>query len=556
MNNTGLSASDIAVLVGYMILLFGVGVYFMRQQKSIKAYLLAEQNVHWVIVGVSVLAALFSGITYLGAPAEVFFNGPGYILVSATLIIATPITIIVFVPFFRKLKLYTAYEYLERRFDRRLQLIASGFFIARVICYVGLAIYAPALAIAAITGIPFWMSALIAGTMATIYTTLGGMKAVIWTDTIQFVVLCGGIVLIFILCANKVPGGVPAAWELARADDKTRFFDFSASPFVRITFWGAMLGGLCNTLVQMVTDQISVQRYLTAVSLHECKKALWLKLALLLPVLLLIYLSGTMIYGYYKAMPGRVPAFETAASVPGLYARNPKMLADIAARVKDNTPPDMTAKPGTISRPLKGDQLLPFFVLHNLPKPLPGLIIAAILGATMAVVSAGINSLATTALMDFRKRSASPPTVLMAKALTVAFGFIATILALFVLARLGSIIKAVNVIMSVLGGPLLGLFLLGAFSRRANSQGAMLGTGFGLAAALVVFYAKPLFNLPADISFLWIGFAATVVTCVVGWIASLFFAHPGDGIFTLTFYGAKQLPLPEEEGGPQVPVHP
>lgn len=539
-----------------MLVLFGVGVYFMRRQKSIKAYLLAEQNVHWVIVGVSVLAALFSGITYLGAPAEVFFNGPGYILVSATLIIATPITIIVFVPFFRKLKLYTAYEYLERRFDRRLQLIASGFFIARVICYVGLAIYAPALALAAITGIPFWISALITGTVATIYTTLGGMKAVIWTDTIQFVVLCGGIVLIFILCAAKVPGGVPAAWELARTDGKTQFFDFSFSPFVRISFWGALLGGICNTLVQMVTDQISVQRYLTAASLNECKKALWLKLALLLPVLLLIYLSGTMIYGYYKATPQQVPAFETAASVPGLYAGNQGMLSDLAARAENQTPPDLTQKPGTVSRPLKGDQLLPYFVVHHLPKPLPGLIIAAILGATMAVVSAGINSLATTALMDFRKRSSSPPTVLMAKGLTVVFGVIATVLALFVLARFGSIIKAVNVIMAVLGGPLLGLFMLGAFSRRANSQGAISGTVAGLAAALIVCFAKSLFHLPAEISFLWIGFAATVVTWVVGWISSLFFAHPGDRIFMLTFYGAKHLPLPEEEGGPQAPAQP
>jgi SSS family transporter len=540
--NTGLSPLDVSVFVGYMLVLFGVGVYFTRQQKSLKSYLLAEQNVHWVIVGVSVLAALFSGITYLGAPAEMFFNGTGYILVSLTLIIATPITIIVFVPFFRKLKLYTAYEYLERRFDRRLQLIASGLFITRVICYVGFAIYAPALAIAAITGIPFWMSVLITGTMATIYTTLGGMKAVIWTDTIQFVVLCGGLILIFVLCMTKIPGGVHQAWDLARADHKTQFADFSFSPFVRITFWGAMLGGLCNTLVQMVTDQISVQRYLTAASLHECKKALWLKLVLLLPVMGLVYLSGTMIYGYYKAMPMQVPAFEAAASVPGLYAKNPGLLSDLTARSKDHTPPDMAQAPGSANRPLKNDQLLPYFVVHTLPKPLPGLLIAAILGATMAVVSAGINSLATTALMDFRKRSSSPPTVLMAKTLTVVFGFAATMLALFVLAKLGPIVKAVNVVMAVLGAPLLGMYLLGAFSRRANSLGAIWGAASGLTAALVVFYAKTIFHLSADISFLWIGFAATVVTCVVGLVVSRFSAPPGDGIYMLTYYGAKDLP--------------
>ncbi len=547
MNSATLSPLDIIVFTGYMMVLFGVGVYFTCQQKSIKTYLLAEQNVHWVIVGVSVLAALFSGITYLGAPAEMFFNGTGYILVSLTLIIATPITIIVFVPFFRKLKLYTAYEYLEKRFDRRLQLMASGLFITRVVCYVGFAIYAPALAIAAITGIPFWVSALITGTVATIYTTLGGMKAVIWTDTIQFVVLCGGLVLIFAMCTTKIPGGIVAAWSLARADHKTQFFDFSFSPYVRITFWGALFGGVCNTLVQMVTDQISVQRYLTAVSLNECKKALWLKLVLLLPVMGLVYFSGTMIYGYYKAMPQHVPAFEAAASVPGLYQKAPGMLAELTDRATKKTPPDITQQPGTPTRPLKSDQLLPYFVVHELPKPLPGLLIAAILGATMAVVSAGINSLATTALMDFRKKTSSPPTVLMAKGLTVVFGLIATLLALFVLAKLGTIVKAVNIVMAVLGGPLLGLFLLGAFSRRANSEGAIWGTISGLIAALVVFFAKPIFGLPADISFLWIGFTATVVSCVVGSVVSLFFPHPGDRIYTLTYYAAKDLPLPESE---------
>ncbi len=534
-----------------MLVLFGVGVYFTRQQKSIKAYLLAEQNVHWVVVGISVLAALFSGITYLAAPSETFFNGTAYLIISATLFIATPITIKVFVPFFRKLRVYTAYEYLDRRFDRRLQVIASVFFVARVVFYAGLAIYVPALAISAITVIPFWVCALVTGVMATIYTTLGGMKAVIWTDTIQFGVLCAGIVVIFIFCAHKVPGGITAAWDLARADGKTQFFNFTPSPFIRMGFWAALFGGLCNTLVQMVTDQISVQRYLTASSLRECSKALWLKLALLTPIVALIFFSGTMIYGYYKSTPSQVPAFENAAQVKGLYKANPKLYDDLTARARSNVPPDMNARPGTPAHPLKNDQILPYFVVNNLPTPLPGLLIAAILGATMAVVSAAINSLATTALVGLRRQSSPQPTVLAAKLFTVGFGIIATLLALFVLAAFGTIIKATNVIMSVMGGPLLGLFLLAAFSRRANSQGAIWGTVAGLASAFVVFYAKPIFGLPADkdVSFLWIGVAATLVTFVVGWFVSLFFPDPGERVRTLTYYGAKDLPLPEEERG-------
>lgn len=542
-----LSHLDIGVFAVYMLILFGVGVYFTRQQKSIKAYLLAEQNVHWIVVGISVLAALFSGITYLGAPSETFFYGTAYLIVTATLFIATPITIKVFVPFFRKLKVYTAYEYLDRRFDRRLQLIASFLFLARVVFYAGLAIYAPALAIAAITGIPFWVSALLTGIMATIYTTLGGMKAVIWTDTIQFVVLCGGIVLVFILCIEKVPGGMMAAWDLARADGKTQFFNFAPSLFVRMGFWAALFGGLCNTLVQMVTDQISVQRYLTASSIRECSKALWLKLALLTPIVVLIFLSGTMIYGYYKSVPDKVPAFDNAKQVAKLYDKNPTLLAELTRRAEKQIPPDVSAKPGTPERPLKGDQILPYFVVNNMPAPLPGLMIAAILGATMAVVSAAINSLATTALMAFRNKTGSDPGVLQARLLTLAFGGAATLLALFVLSKFGSIVTATNVIIAVAGGPLLGLFLLAAFSRRANSQGAMVGTALGLVAGLAVHAATKVLPL---LSFLWIGVAATLVTYGVGWLASLFFPHPGERIRTLTFYGVKDLPLPEEEREP------
>jgi len=541
-----LSHADIAVFGGYMLLLLGVGVYFTRQQKSIKAYLLAEQNVHWVVVGISVLAALFSGITYLGAPCETFFYGTGYLVVTATLFIATPITIKVFVPFFRKLRVYTAYEYLARRFDRRLEIIASAFFVVRVVFYAGLAIYAPALAIAAVTGIPFWASALITGTMATIYTALGGMKAVIWTDTIQFAVLCGGIVLIFLLCIDKVPGGLPAAWDLARADGKTRFFDFELSPYVRMGFWAALLGGLANNLVQMATDQISVQRYLTASSIKECSKALWLKLALLTPIVVLIFFSGTMIYGYYKSMPSQVPAFENVEKVRGLYSTNPRLYNDLISRQQRKIPPDMSASPGTPTRPLKGDQILPYFVVNNLPTPLPGLLIAAILGATMAVVSAAINSLATAALVGFRRQSDSQPTVVAAKLLTVAFGAVATLLALFVLAKFGSIVTATVVILAVMGCPLLGLFLLAAFSRRANSQGAIWGTAFGLAGALFVSHL----NRTIGVSPMWIGVAATLATFVVGWFVSLFFPDPGERVRTLTFYGARDLPLPEEEREP------
>ncbi|HZU38755.1 MAG TPA: hypothetical protein VFA18_22700, partial [Gemmataceae bacterium] len=224
---------DLGVFTFYMLLLIAVGVYFTRRQQGLKSYLLADQNIHWIIVAISVLAALFSGITYLGAPAESYYNDLSYLWVIASFFIATPVTTLVFLPFFRRLNLYTAYEYLERRFNRRLRWIASSLFITRVSFYLALAVYAPALAIIEITGWPLWLSVALTGLAATLYTTLGGMKAVIWTDSLQFLVLCGGIILILAFAIAEVPGGLPAAWQLAAEEGRTRFVHLDLDPTVR-----------------------------------------------------------------------------------------------------------------------------------------------------------------------------------------------------------------------------------------------------------------------------------------------------------------------------------
>lgn len=498
---------DIIVFGSYMCVLFGIGAYCVRHQKDLKTYLLADQNVHWLIVAISVLAALFSGITYLGAPAESFFHDLNYIWVIVSFLIATPITTVIFLPFFRQLNLYTAYEYLEKRFDRRVRRLASSLFILRVTFHLGLAIYAPSLVVMEVTGWPLWQSVLLTGLAATIYTTLGGMKAVIWTDSLQFLVLCGGIVVIFIFAVLQVPGGLPAAWRLAAADGKTRFFDLSLDPTVRVTFWSALLGGAASNLVQMVTDQIAVQRYITARSLADCRRALWFKFWVTVPLVSMFYLTGTMLYGYYRALPEQVPAFRHAELVPNL--------------------------PVGEGSPIENDRLLPYFVVSRLPSPLPGLLIAAILGATMAVVSAGVNSLATAALVDFGRGPPGPDSsdrsqLLTARLLTVVFGVVPTMLALWVIPRLGTLVESAVSIFGVFGGPLLGVFFLGVLSRRANGNGSLLGAACGTLAGLLVFFSDRLFGYP--ISFLWIAFVAAVVTWFIGWLASLWFPAPSPEV--------------------------
>ena len=492
-----LTPLDLAVFATYLCFLIGVGVWFTRQQKDLRSYLLADQGMHWFLVSISVVAALFSGITYMGAPAEAFKYNLTYLWTLASFLIATPITVLIFLPFFYNLKIFTAYEYLEKRFDNRVRLVASALFVVRVSLWLAIAIYAPALAINETTGLPLPVSVLFTGLATTFYTTLGGMKAVIWTDTIQFFVLFGGILVLTAHAIGGVPGGLPAAWELAHAAGKTQAVNLSFDPTVRVTIWAALLGGASHSLVQMVTDQISVQRYLTATSLKDCQRSLWFKLWVTLPLVSLFYLCGTFLFAFYQAHPDRLAGLDVK----------------------------------------KYDKILPFFVSHELPAPLPGLLIAAIFGATMSVVSAGINSLAGAALMDFGgiHRTGDPSDeaakVRRARWTTVCFGVLATLLALGA-GQFRSLIEAPVQVFGLLGGPLLGIFFLGVLSKRANGSGALLGAACGVTVAAVAFFGW-------KVSFLWVPFYAAAITFAAGLALSSLFRAPDEAQLLLVFRPSK-----------------
>jgi sodium-coupled monocarboxylate transporter 8/12 len=482
-----LSFLDLIVFALYFGITLGVGLCFTRQ-KSLKSYLLADQDTHFVVLAISIIAALFSGISFLGAPSETYNHDLQYTVVLAGFFVATPLTAIVFVPLFYKLKLYTAYEYLERRFDKRVRHLASILFVLRVSLWLAVATYAPALIVTEATGWPPWIPILLTGVLTTIYTCMGGMRAVIWTDALQFTVLVGGIIAVIGFAATKVTGGLPALWDAARQGGKTQLLDFRLDPTIRITFWAALLGGTVNVLVQMVTDQVSVQRYLSAPSIKECQRAMWLKLWLTLPIVSLFYLTGTLIYGFYHTGGRAAPILTNA------------------------------------------DSILPHFVIDNLPSPLPGLLIAAIMGATMSTVSAGINALTGTLLIDFVRDTESKinssdgkeseegngRAIRQARGLTFALGLFVTVCALFI-GKLGTLVEAPVKFSGLLGGPLLGAFLLGAFSRRVDSTSVLLGIAFGGVAT----YLASHFGF----SFLWLGFAGTIVTLIAGHIAAFFLAH-------------------------------
>lgn len=470
------------------------GMWVGGRQKDLKTYLLAGHQMHWSLVAISVLASLFSGISFLGAPAESYSHNLIYLWVLAAYFIATPITTLIFLPFFFRLNGYTAYEYLEHRFDLRLRRISSAAFIFRVCLWLALALYAPALVISELMGVPLWLSIVLAGLGTTLYTTVGGMRAVVYTDVVQFGVLLLGIGAIFVVALREIPGGMASAWQIAAEGGRTQLFDFSLSPEVRMTFLGALIGGTALNLVQLVTDQVSVQRYLTAANLRESQRALWFKLFLTVPVISLFYFTGLVLYSFYQTHP------------------------ELAA---------------TLASP---DRLLPNFVGSRIPSPIPGLLVAAILSATMSVVSSGINSLTTATLMDFlyvKKNNTEGgereerTRVRAARGWTVFYGVVVTLLGL-VVSRLGTLIESAAKIGGFLGGPLLGIFFLGVLSRRVNAPGTLIGAVAGFAAVLFVGFFT-------SVSFMWYALVGCVVTAATGRAASALFSPPSERQKSFTF---------------------
>ena len=437
-----------------------------------------------VLVAMTILASLFSGISFLAAPSEGSANGPVFYLANIAFFIATPVTAMLILPFYYNSRFFTAYQYLEERFSVQLRTLASASFIVRVLLWLAAATYAPALALEQATGMPLWFTILCTGLLTTIYTTFGGMRAVIWTDVMQLVVLAGGQLVIMLVALGRVPGGIDRVIEIGRQGGRLDL-SLSADPTVRLTLWGLLIGATFMHLVQMATDQVSVQRYLSARSLEVARRGLWLKLAMLLPVTVIFYGTGLVLYAFYQ----------------------------------------IHGDPLVAGKITKADQILPYFVINELPHGLPGLFIAAIYAASMSTISAGINSLTSVSLVDFYQRLWRRPDLSeknqlrIARALTFGYGTLVVLLA-FLVHRLGTLLEATNKVIGLVGGPLLGLFLLGILLKRATARGALIGWVAGLVLTLWVCFGT-------NISFLWYAMIGCLTTMVIGFATSWFEPAPG-----------------------------
>lgn len=497
MSSSTFGFTDWLILGGYIITISTIGSLFYRKKATAGDFFLGGRKMTAIPVAISLVAADMSAISYMGAPAWTYQHNLELVWSTWSYLFVAPVVMYLFMPFYSRFKLYTAYEYLERRFDLKTRLLGSALFLLLRGSHIAIVIYAPSLILSVIAGLPLTTCILIMGLCTTAYTSLGGMKAVIWTDVIQFSILITGLVAVWWLSVRSVPGGVHTVFSIASAAGRLHLFNFSLDLTQVTTFWSAAIGGGFMALSTLATDQAYLQRYFTTRSLAEGRRSILLDAIILVPVSLVLYSVGPVLYTFYRFNPG---------ALHGL--------------------------PST-------DAILPFFVVNQIGGWLAGVIIASIFAASMAVMSAGINALTTATTVDFYKRLFRPncsdtEAVMAGRIGTILWGAAATLAALFA-NRLGPIINAFNMINSFLGGPILGIFLLGMLTRRARGTDALLGGAAGLCSVSLLAWKT-------DVSFFFYAIVGTVVTFGFGWLLSLRQHAPNIANLTGLVWGIEDRP--------------
>lgn len=451
----GFNWLDYLVLAAYLAGLMAVATGFIREQHNSKDFFVAGNSIPWWGAGMSILATLVSTVSILGGPADFFRYGfEGFGIWWLATFLAAPVIIFVFIRFFLSLGIVSAYEYLERRFSLGIRMIGSCFFLLMRALYLGVVIYASAIAMEPFTGIPVMWLMVIVGVFSALYAVAGGIKAVIWTDVIQLVVVYIGIGYLLVVVFQKVQGGLPEMWRIASEHGHDfsylkRADNWSFSPFVPNAFFLLLIGMFFNALAQKGTDQITVQRYLATGNARESAKALLVDVFGAVPIGILMFLVGMGLFAWYQKSEG---------------------LEHLAAS--------------------NFNGVLPAFVAREFPHGLAGLFAAALMAAVISTVDSGMNCLATVTMTDFQQRFRKTPlsdaeSIRFARIWTVVWAVLCIGLAFFIyLSAYDNIARVSGQVIGLFSGAILGIFLLGMLVPRANAPGVGIGAVAGGAAAI------------------------------------------------------------------------
>jgi SSS family transporter len=395
-------------------------------------------------------------------------------------LVAVPIVIWVFLPIYSKGNLYTAYQYLEQRFDLRVRLLTSLFFLVIRGAHVAIIIYAPALVVSELMGVPIKFSILMMGLLTAFYTSLGGIKSVIWTDAIQVGMVCLGFTVVAISALTNVTGGMASVWSIGQAHGKFELFDFSFNLDKVDNFWAVMIGSTVLAVQAMSTDQAILQKYFTTKSKRETSKSLLFYGAVSIPMVCFLSLLGIVLFAVYEQHPQLRTTLQNA------------------------------------------DALIPHYAAKMLPHGLAGLVVASIFAGSMSTVSASLNSLATSSVVDIyqrmiQKQGSDRHYTLASRWATVLWGLLAMVGA-FYANRLGALVMAFAKINSLMGGVILGIFLLGILSQRTTSMGVLLGSAVSLGVVIYI-------SLYTPVSMYWYCIIGGVATLITGRLFSLAFSQ-------------------------------
>jgi SSS family transporter len=543
-----MQAIDWIVLIGTLLFIVSYGAWKTKGSKNVKDYIKGGSEAKWWTIGLSVMATQASAITFLSTPGQAFHSGMGFVQFYFGLPIAMVVICLVFIPIYHQLKVFTAYEYLESRFDLKTRSLAAILFLIQRGIAAGITIYAPAIILSAVLGWDLTTLNIIIGVLVIIYTVTGGTKAVSVTQKQQMAVIFAGMFTAFFLIISYLPDGITfsKALEIAGTSGKMEVLDFSFNLENRYTFWSGIIGGSFLALSYFGTDQSQVQRYLSGKSVKEMQMGLIFNGLLKVPMQFFILLVGVMVFVFYQfnASPLNFNPKATSEIKNTEYAEQFNSLEEKHRQIeltkselslqyaKTNDAKVKTELQQINSAEAKNraaakevinkanldvetndkDYVFIHFILHNLPKGLIGLLLAVILSAAMSSTASELNALASTTAMDLYKRNISVEKsdrhyVNASKWFTFSWGILAIIVAC-VANLFDNLIQLVNIIGSIFYGNILGMFLLAFFIKFVRGNAVFIAALITqiIVIALFLLDKYEVINLP----YLWLNFIGCI----------------------------------------------
>ena len=544
---------DWIILISTILFIVIYGAYKTRKNKNIQSFLKGNNTSNWFTIGISVMATQASAITFLSTPGQAYYDGMGFLQFYLGLPLAMIIICMFFVPLYHKLKVYTAYEFLENRFDRKTRTLGAILFLIQRGLAAGITIFAPSIILSTVLGIDLKILNFLVGFLVIVYTVTGGTKAVNITQKQQMFVIFLGLFFVFFFLIERYPENLTVSkfLEYSRSSEKFKILDFSIDPNNRYTFWSGITGGLFLALSYFGTDQSQVQRYISGKSVKEIRLGLIFNGIFKIPMQFFILLLGVMVFVFFEFNKSPVNynpqvisyaqknyssdfnkilneyedlTFEKRKLQQGFLSNDgdfPIQLNSIQKKEKElrtNVKELVSTNNNSIEENDK-DYVFLHFILNYLPKGLIGLLIAVIICAAMSSTASELNALAATTTIDLYKtnhqiKKSERHYLSASKFFTVMWGIIAIVFASFG-TLFENLIQLVNIIGSIFYGTILGIFLVAFFFKKITSNSVFWSACLSQIIIFIIFFTT-------DISYLWLNFIGAFITVVLSNIIERF----------------------------------